>query len=146
MNIVGLRWDEYTPQIEGQLTRDLIALQSTFETSNPNSKIQVVTDKNDADSLFYALGIERGGDDETLAKVWVIYRSNAEAEVEAPENARDVTVRDMYQEHKDTTINPNPESGYYLKPQGRIGRPRLSMLPYPTHKGQASPAIVLLWG
>lgn len=145
MNIVGLRWNEYTPQIEGQITRDLIALQSTFETSNPNSKIQVFTDTSEADSLLNILGIQRCFD-EAAAKVWILYRSNPEAEVEAPEDMRDVTVRDMYQETKNTRINPNPESGYFLKPQGRIGRPRLSQLPYPTHKGQLNPAIVLLWG
>lgn len=145
MNIVGLKWDKYTPQIEGQITRDLLTLKGEFETNNPNSRIQVVTDKPDADRLFAALGVPQGIGD-ALAKVWILYKSRADVELEAPEGVQDVTVREMYQEDANISLNPNPESGYYLKPQGRIGKPRLSMLPYPTHNGRTDPAVVLLWG
>lgn len=139
MRVVGLRWDHYLPAVEGQITRDMIALQSAF------GKVTAVYKGSEPDSLMSALGIETGIG-EALADLWIVYTTKEGHQVEAPETAKEVIERNMFNEKTDIELNDKPNEGYYLKPQGRIGKPRLSQLPKPSHNGQTNPLIVLLWG
>lgn len=139
MKVIGLKWDVYTPSVEGQITRDLIALQSSF------GKITVVCDGDEPNGLLSALGVQHGIGNE-LAAIWVVYTTQEGHQVEAPEHAKEVIKRDMFVSKTDIELDGDPHPGYYMKPQGRIGKPRLSQLPKPTHTGQTDPAVILLWG
>lgn len=139
MKIIGLRWDYYLPSVEGQITRDMIALQSAF------GKVTAVYKGDEPDSLMSALGIDHGIG-ESLADTWIVYTTKEGHQVEAPEDAKEVIKRDMFNEKTDIELDDKPNSGYYLKPQGRIGKPRLSQLPIPSHNGQTNPLVILLWG
>lgn len=138
MKTIGLRWGTYTPAVEGQITRDLIALQSSF------GKIIVIYDGDEPNGLVSALGLKSGIGDE-LADTWIVYTTEEGNQVEAPEHAKEVIKRDMFVEKTAIDIDGEPHPGYYMKPQGRIGKPRLSQLPKPTHTGQTDPAVILLW-
>jgi hypothetical protein len=139
MKTVGLRWDFYLPSVEGQITRDLIALQSSF------GSIIVIYNGDEPNGLVSALGLKSGIGDE-LADMWIVYTTQEGHQVDAPEHAKEVIKRDMFVAKTDISLDGDPHPGYYMKPQGRIGKPRLSQLPKPTHTGQTDPAIIFLWG
>ncbi len=143
MNIqtVGLKWDAYTPGVEGQITRDLIALQSQ---GPQGTDLSVACADDSASRLLNALGIQRGEAKE--ARLWITYRTE-EPLVQAPEHASTVIERDLYVAVNNQTIDTEAHPGYYMQPQGRV-IPQNYMLnkPMPNPNGRCDPMVILLWG
>jgi hypothetical protein len=135
---VGLKWNTYTPQVEGQVTRDLLALQSSF------GDFLVVTENSDADAVINALGLEHGIGAE-LATLWILYKTEAIGP-ESPNPEVQTIERDLYAPTTRPNLDTDQKHGYYLKPQGRVGSPRISQNPMPTHHGPTDPMVILLWG
>lgn len=139
MKTVGLIWDTYTPQVEAQIVRDVIAMQSS--TGNRPAQLRIWC-LPDAMRAITALGVEAGtSEDVTL---WVTYKTGEEP-VDAPEDALEIIERDLYVPHKESTLDDNPHSGYYLRPQGRIVNNKIRQL-MPKHSGPTNPILVMLWG
>jgi len=138
MNTIGLKWTEYTPQVEGQITRDMLACQAEL------GKFVVYTETDEADRVLAAVGIEKALSG-NLAELWILYKT--ELEGPQPPN-RDVRYieRDLYVAVTDVALDLDAKPGYFLKEQGRIGTPRISQNPRPTHHGVTDPLITLLWG
>lgn len=138
---LGMVWDKYTPAVEGQITRDVIALQSETPAGDT---LSFVCPDGSADRLFNTLGVVRSmvpG----LANVWITYRTQ-EDKVFAPEHATEVIERDLYQDAKDVELDPESHPGYYMKPQGRVVAPQMNRhKPAPSHYGPTDPMVVLLW-
>lgn len=137
---VGLKWDKYTPAVEGQITRDLIALQASGAKAH---ELLVVCPDDSANRLLAALGIKQGVA-QALATLWITYRTEEEF-VEAPEHATQVIERDLYVERVGGKIDPREHPGYYMKPQGRVIAPSLINRMMPTHNGATDPMVILLW-
>lgn len=135
MIYVGLVWDAYTPAVEAQITRDLIALQQ-------KSEIVVISDSNEVDRALAALGIKHGIGSE-LVDVWIVYQTTKEKPY--VETSKPVIDRCLYQERVENRINPKSDNGYYLHPQGRWSQPRISQAPMPNRNGQTDPAVIYLW-
>lgn len=132
---VGLLWDTYTPAVEGQLTRDIIALQQ-------EGQIMVVCKNSNPGRVLQALNVAIVDAD---TKFWIVYKTG-EAHVEAPEGATTVIERDLYVGHTKTQLDTREHAGYFMKPQGRIvPSPFTVERPMPVHNGQTDPMVVLLW-
>lgn len=142
--IVGLMWDHMTPQVEGKIVQDLIAIQNQPQGSN------LAVYYEDADPSFRKLlnvmGIQRTPSP-VLATLWLLYQTGVQ-ELVAPEHAREVVERDLRQRVGEANLNPEPDNGFYLAPQGRIIAPTLDInRPMPGHyPGGPNPMIVHLWG
>lgn len=140
IHTIGLMWDQYTPAVEGQITRDIIAMQNM----GPQVDLMVVCSDNSADRLLNTLGVKRSAA-EALAGLWITYRTKAEL-LHAPEHATTVIERDLYVDSADTSLDSQPHPGYYMKPQGRIIPPSLNRhKPPPSHYGVTDPMVILLW-
>lgn len=138
---VGLVWDEYTPQVEGQITRDLIALQ----TQGPQGCDLLVVCGPEANKVLSGLGL-RNAAVAAIARLWITYQTKAE-EVLAPEHAETVIKRDLFVLQSTIRLDPNECPGYYMKPQGRIIPPSVNINKVmPNHVGTTDPMIVYLWG
>jgi hypothetical protein len=139
--VIGLVWDKYTPQVEGQITRDFIAMQS----EGPRVQLLVVTPDDSADRLFAMLGVEKSLAPE-IAKLWITYQTGPE-KVLAPEHAQTVIERDLFIPKARNNIDTGHHTGYYMKPQGRITSPSMNVHhPSPTHMGgQTDPIVIWLW-
>lgn len=138
---VGLLWDTFTPAVEGQITRDIIALQSMGPRL---PQLMAICNDDSANRVLSALGVKRSNA-QALATLWITYRTKEDL-VEAPEHATTVIERDLYVPKEAGNLDTNAHQGYYLKPQGRI-KPESYNLnrPMPSHSGQTDPMIVLLW-
>lgn len=139
---IGLLWDAYTPAVEGQITRDLIALKA----NGASNLIAVCPIKStEVDRLLKALDVSKSPV-EALATLWITYRTQSDP-VEAPEHATQVIERNLFVDTSDPNIDPNGRPGYYLEPQGRgIAPSRNLNAPAPGNYGVTDPAIILLWG
>jgi len=142
---MGLMWDYFTPQVEGQVIRDLIAIQNQpacrelavyYEGSEPQ-----------LETVLRTMGIVRS-DVAALATLWVLYQTGTEPLVE-PDHAKEVVVRDLQIRLKDPNVlDTDQHSGFYLAPQGRNISPTLDLnRPMPGWYPGGPPAnIVWMWG
>lgn len=143
--VMGLMWDHFTPQVQAQIVKDLIAIKN-----QPNSRNLTVYYEKDAPelkSLLVSMGIHRTPA-KVLAGLWVLYQTGPVA-LEAPESAKEVVVRDMQVHVKDPNVLDTAEqSGFYLAPQGRNISPTLDLnRPMPGwYPGGPTADIVWLWG
>ncbi len=55
--VIGIAWDVYTPAVEAQMAKDILALKATAETHK--TTLIVATEHVDADHILKALGVER---------------------------------------------------------------------------------------
>lgn len=144
---IGVKFDEYTPQVEGQLTRELIALQGVAAKRHQDEEVVIVCDSDKVDSIISAFGIRRVPT-EHLAKTWIIFRTGEEWPVE-PEHAVTVIERDLFQAIKEpnlTQLDEDHTNGYYLPPQGRPAPDTIGVLrPAPNGYSPVDPALILLW-
>lgn len=142
--IVGLMWDHMTPQVEGKIVQDLIAIQSQPQGSN------LAVYYEDAEpsfrKLLQVMGVQRTPSP-ALATLWLLYQTGVQ-ELVAPEHAREVVERDLRQRVGEANLNPEPETGFYLAPQGRNIAPTLTLnRPMPGwYPGGPGGMIVNLWG
>lgn len=139
---VGLKWDVYTPAVEAQIVRDMMALQN-----NGTQQIAAIIDDPSPSNMLQALGIKPVLSIHSLATLWILYKTKDDDDgLDAPEHADHVIVRDLYTPLAKGCLDEGPHFGYYLKEQGRQGNGQLpTMRSAPTSVGQTDPAIVYLW-
>lgn len=141
--VIGLMWDHFTPQVEGQVIRDLLAVQAQpacselavyYKGTNPALDVTLRT-----------MGIQRS-DMAVLATLWVLYQTGVEPLV-APEHAKEVVMRDLQVRLREPNLDTGAHSGFYLAPQGRNISPTLDLnRPMPGWYPGGPPAnIVWLW-
>lgn len=143
---VGVKFDEYTPGVEGQLMRDCMQLQ---RTAGPDEEVVIVCDSDKVDRTIEALGLRRIPTAK-LAKLWILYKTQ-EFYPEAPSWATTEIQRDMWVRQKDPNIlrqvNEEEANGYYLPPQGRLSPDTLSLeRPAPNGYIPVDPSLIMVWG
>lgn len=145
---IGIVFDKYTPQVEGQITRDVIALTNLARDRHSDEEIVIVCDSDKADRLLDALGVRRIPTLQ-LAPTWLVYRTN-EMWPEVPDDAKTVIKRDLFVKVKRGNLrvnNENEGNGYYLPPQGRPRPDKINMIrPAPNGYTPTDPALIILWG
>jgi len=144
---VAMKWTDYTPQVESQITRDVIALTSLAAKRNADEEIVIVSDSDKADKVIDALGVRRVPLLH-LARIWLVYKTGEEWP-EVPETARHIIQRDMQVRVKrpNMRVNDNLQGdGYYLPPQGRPRPDKIQMIrPAPNGYSPVDPALIILW-
>jgi hypothetical protein len=141
----GLKWDDYTPAVEGQILRDCMALQAVAQ--GRIDELVIVCDSDKADGVLKALGLRRLNLPQK-ARSWVLYKTKEEYP-EEPEWCRTVIHRDLWQPRKPdnlTVLDDEHTNGYYLPPQGRLAPDTISLLrPAPNGYIPTDPALVMIW-
>lgn len=142
--VMGLMWDHYTTQVEGQIIRDLIAIQSQPNVSQ--LAVYYEGEEPSLEALLGPMGVMRSPM-KALAKLWVLYQVGNEP-MEAPEHATEVVVRDLQVRLKGPNLDTDEHSGFYLAPQGRNISPTLDLnRPMPGwYPGGPTAPIVWMWG
>lgn len=142
--VMGLRWDHFTPQVEGQVIRDLIAIQA--QPFGRRLAVYYEGNQPQLDTAFRTMGVERT-DMAVLARLWVLYQTGTEP-LEEPEQAKEVVVRNLQVRLAEPNLDTGDHSGFYLAPQGRNISPTLDLnRPMPGWYPGGPPAnIVWLWG
>lgn len=143
--VVGLMWDHMTPQVEGKVVQDLIAIKNQPNGSN----LAVFYEDGDESfrKLLQSLGIRRTPM-KALATLWILYQTGVH-ELEAPEHAQEVVERDLRQRFADADVlDTGDHAGFYLAPQGRAIAPTLDInRPMPGwYPGGPGPLVVWCWG
>ena len=140
---MGLMWDHFTPQVEGQVIRDVLAIQAQPSTR----ELTVYYDGTEPqlDGLLQTMGVRRAPTKE-LATLWVLYQTGPDP-LDPPDNAKEVVVRDMQVRLTAPNLNTDEHSGFYLAPQGRNISPTLDLnRPMPGwYPGGPPASIVWLW-
>ena len=139
---VGLAWDEYTPAVQAQLVRDVMALK---EKTNkwPGSKLVVVSPKPDADAVLVQLGVPRVPN-RALATFWRVYEVLTEPDL--PDNAETISICKVTQKTTPAPLRLNRWGGFMLQEQGRpYGDTSLINRPAPNGYAPVSPALVSIW-
>lgn len=141
----GLKWDTYSPAVEGQILRDCMALQAV--ASHKYDELVIVCDSDKADPVLKSIGLRRTNLPQR-AKSWILYKTGEEYP-EEPEWCNTVTHRDLWQEPKASNLQVNDDdeaNGYYLPPQGRLAPDTISLLrPAPNGYVPTDPALIMIW-
>lgn len=144
---IGALWNKYTPQVESQLTRDVIALLDVAYNRRRDEEIIIVSEQPIADAVLSALGVRRVPLIH-LARTWIVYRTDEEWP-EEPNTARTVIPRDLYQRVKPgnlMALDAEHSRGYYLPPQGRPNSNSLGLKrPAPNGYSPVNPLALLQW-
>ncbi len=98
---VGFIWDEYTPQVETNLAKDLMSFKGMY-----GSLFTPVCLTDEAERVVLALGL-RSDSDANLATVWKAYIVNNEPEL--PDNAEEVFCVRLKLEPKPFVMQPKPQ-------------------------------------
>jgi hypothetical protein len=142
---IGIRYDAYTPAVESQLMRDILALQG----ANLRCRIEVLVENEVQNALLTRLGVYPIFEPVEKANIWIAYQTMAEP-VKLPECAsqesRTTFVRKLYQEYADGSIDLSKHSGYYLKPNDRPAPPSMLRRAAPSSVGMTDPYIVQRFG
>ena len=140
---VGVVFDTYTPQVEGQLTRDVIAFQNSPVMRD--RELVIVCASDQPDRLLQALKVRRSPV-LTLASVYIKYKTE-ELWPEVPEHVTTEIERDLYQAVARPNLDPTPRPGYFMPPQGRPAPDSIGLKrPAPNGYAPIDPGVVLLWG
>lgn len=141
MLAIQIIYDQYTPAVEAQITRDLIALKST----HPKSEFAVICASNDTERLLESFGIPlypKGTSHLTL-----VYKVSDQWPDHPSETEATVVMRDLYVYEDTLTVDGTPTVGYYMPEQGRSIPNQVDLVKRgPTGPGGVDPAILLLWG
>lgn len=143
--VMGLLWDHFTPQVQAQVVKDLIAIKD--QPKSRNLMAYYKSDDPAVETLIRSVGVERS-QLAAPATLWVTYQTGSR-DIEAPEHAKEVVHRDMRIKHANPDVLDTEEhSGFYLAPQGRNIAPTLDLnRPMPAHQPAGTdPAIIYLWG
>lgn len=139
----GVQWDKYTPQVEAQLTKDMIAMLD--QAQKMRLKLVIVTESNEADRVLLVLGVKRIPLS-TFATMWILYRTIKDSAIPVPEHAINVLVREMYVTVAPPVLDDGRHAPYALQPQGRVAPPRLGVnRPAPNSTAKPDYALILLW-
>lgn len=142
MELIGVIFDEYSPSVESQLTRDIIALKSAY----PRSEFEVRCDTDDPETLLRAFNVDMNNKGDP--SLFLVYRTTEQWPPYPDENTHTVILRDLYVTEAYPTLSGEPSVGYYVpREQGRPIRDQLPLSRMgPKGKGAVDPAILLLWG
>lgn len=141
---VGLAWDDYTPAVEAQVCRDVIALQNDSRVKD----LVVISASDRADRVLTALGVRRLPM-LSLARDWVAYRTKPETQNYEiiPEHVDNdcIVDRNLFTTNIGPNIDGESRNGYALKPQGRPIPNQLNMhKPPPNAYPPMDPSFSLL--
>lgn len=142
MKYLGILYDKYTPPIESQITKDLIAFKYYY-----GNDITVCTkNPNDIARALAALRIKVISDI-SLPKVFIVYKTGEEFP-ETPDNCQEIIERDFYVDKANIELTSDPENdGYFLPEYGKPYISNMSRLHYrPNGYVPIDPSIRLLWG
>jgi hypothetical protein len=143
--VMGLLWDHWTPQVQAQVVKDLIAIKDQPKVSS--LAVYYEGDDPQVNSILNALQVARCPA-KALAGLWILYQTGVHP-LEAPEHAAEVVERDMQIRSADADVLDTGEhSGFYLAPQGRNISPTLDLnRPMPAwYPGGPTADLVWLWG
>lgn len=139
---IGIVFDNYTPQVESQMTKDFIAIKYAYN----NQVIACCADVSVVSTALQALQIQVIPNMD-LPTQCLVYKTTQEWP-EVPDNCTDKIERDLYVSVKDSKLVSNPnDKGYYLPQWGRPYVSDIHRMNYrPNGFGPPDPAIKLLWG
>ncbi|QRE00348.1 hypothetical protein [Burkholderia phage BCSR5] len=144
---IGVVYNDYTPQVENQLTRDLIMVSGMVAMRDRD--IVIVSEDPRMDRLLSALNARRAYLP-ALPKVWFQYKTDElqpQIPAEAPLEVCTVVQRDLYQRVKEGHLDTAEQGAYYLPPQGRINPDVISLLrPAPNGFNYGDPMLTMMWG
>lgn len=140
--VLGLLWDEWTAQVESQITRDLIALQD--EASKWRGQKLAVSSGPEPSRVLRALDVPNVGPLSKHATFWRIYQMT-DTPPTAPEWAEDQMVQKLHQDKAKTRMVDTWNKEIYLPQRQR----EINYDPFsrrPRHPGVApeSPWLVLM--
>lgn len=137
----GINWDAYTPAVEGQIIRDVLALKSTCR----DEMCAVVPQSEQVAKLMRTLQVKPILAPASLAKLWILYQTT-ETQIDPPAHAVEIITRKLFQKLSKGGLNTNVRVGYYLPRMDRAG-PSSSILtkPAPTNVGFTDPYIIQRW-
>jgi len=140
MFAIRLIYDTYTPAVEAQITRDLIAMKN----AQPKETLAVICEMNDCEKIANVLDIALYA--QGTARLNIIYKVG-EQWPEHPDARDEIIIeRDLYVSEEIISVDPNPSIGYYMPPQGRIIRDQVDLSRQGPKGGSIDPAILLTWG
>lgn len=140
--VIGLLWDEWTPQVESQLTRDVLALLDEADKW-PGQGLAVSTGE-EANRVLRALNVPNVGPLSKQATFWRLYQTQ-EAPPQAPEWAKDQLVQVLYQKTANVRFADKSNQEIYLRDRTRdINYDPFSRRPMHPGVSPESPWIVLL--
>jgi hypothetical protein len=142
--VIGFLWDDYTPQVESQLLKDLMGLQAAIEKW-PDCKMQVAAGL-EATRLLAVLGIPTATDEQAFT--WRTYHTEPHSQVYAPDWAKTVIACDLFvRNNPDNRIVRGPHFGHGLRKFGRSnGYDPFRRRPPQTKWATTDPMITLVWG
>lgn len=142
---LGIAFDSYTPQIEAQITRDLIACQAIMGVEASTTDLVVVSDQENMDRLLDAL-LMRRTPALAMAKLWLQYKALDGEWPKVPETAETVYQRNLYQRVKAPNLDDGEHAPYYLPTPGRIVPDMISLLrPAPNGYAFADPWLASMF-
>jgi hypothetical protein len=141
----GVVFDAYTPQVESQMMRDVMALQRVAQ--NSKRELVIVCQSDRPDRMLSGIGCRRVPTAK-LTRSWIMYKTKQDW-MEEPENSEVIVPRDLYQPVKRgklRVLDDSHSNGYYLPPQGRLSPDTISLLrPAPNGYVMVDPWLVLNW-
>lgn len=142
--VIGFLWDDYTPQVESQMARDLIALNRAV-TRYPGSVMRVCAGP-EAHRLIASLNLSLADNDQQ-AKIWRTY-STMGRRLRAPDWATTVVSCDLTVRRSDSNkLERGPHSPYGLKEFGRMdGYDPFRRRPPQTKWATSDPLVTMIWG
>lgn len=140
--VLGMLWDEWSSQVESQLTRDVIALQEEA-VKWPNQKLAVSAGE-EANRVLRALNVPNVGPLSEKATFWRLYQMT-DSPPQEPEWAEDRIIQILHQKTNPIRMEDTWNKEIYLPQRQR----EISYDPFsrrPRHPGVApeSPWLVLL--
>ena len=135
----GVLYLAYTPAVEAQLVRDIIAMQSSM-----NQDLVCCCAKDDADRVLQSFNIRRLPAD-TIAKLWIVYKTNIDDAISTPEFAETTITRDLFLTSSSNSLQiRDNDSGYFLPEPGRAAPARNFVMPT-QNTPTTDPAVLFLW-
>lgn len=142
--VIGVAWDLYTPAVEAQMAKDLIALKA--EATVQRARLIVATEHVDADHILKALGIERINS-MTPASIVRAYKVHSSPEVDVHHEV-EIIECDLSVQKAQPNLYPEETPGYELKRGDQPIAPTVDPdKPAPVvRQGQIDPAKLFIWG
>ncbi len=140
----GILFDDFTPQVESQIMRDVQQLRQVAARSE---EIVVCCSSNKPQKMLDQLQV-RIVPTLQLATMWIIYRTK-EYWPDTPEWCTTEVRRDLYQGNTGPNLmrtDPDQQNGFYLPPQGRLSPDTLSLeRPAPNGYICVDPGLIQVW-
>jgi len=137
---LGVLSTSYTPQVEGQLTRDLIAASTQLKSGQ---ELCVCCEHPESQKIIETMGA-RYSPILSLPDTFLKYRTEEDWPKDPP-NAETLIERDLWVPPGRSMISPGERPAYYLPPQGRMAPPSIGLKrPAPNGYSPVDPQFVML--